>query len=350
MEGIVGEYTDFGGDWAADPKNSFTMGGKAQSWSKRIGSEECDWGTDVARGVNLGRRLARHRAVYCISPALYEKYVNQSNTMVIDEWTLSLAMGANLATEMEEHYKTFITEEDFAKIAAVVSIECASYRDSGSVIEAIDDEPFLVGTSWTYFLKAIQWARKHGIRIFMDLRALPGSQNGWNHSGKSGSVNCTVARIANAQRTLTYLQILTEFASPDQYRDVVCVIGIVNDTLWTAIGQAGVFLVGAYRVALDQHPYLAFAYDYISTLDQMTVKPCSWAITTNQSSKAFGVTLWGEILTAINDCGLLNGIGSTPGAPNCAVMDDWASYKATLIAGLKQVMLATMDALQNFCF
>lgn len=27
-------------------------------------------------------------------------------------------MGANLAAEMEEHYKTFITEKDFADIAA----------------------------------------------------------------------------------------------------------------------------------------------------------------------------------------------------------------------------------------
>jgi len=30
-----------------------------------------------------------------------------------------------------------------------------------------------------------------------------------------------VMGIANAQRTLTYLQIITEFVSQDQYRDVV---------------------------------------------------------------------------------------------------------------------------------
>ncbi|KAJ7105074.1 exo-beta-1,3-glucanase [Mycena crocata] len=388
-DGTSFTYTnDFGGDWAADPKNPFAMGGKAQSWSKRIGSEEWDWGTDVARGVNLGGWLVTEPF---ITPALYEKYVNKSNIVVVDEWTLSLAMGANLAKEMEEHYKTFITEEDFAKIAAA-GLNWVRIPIGFWVVEAINDEPFLVGTSWTYFLKAIQWARKYGIRIFMDLHALPGSQNGWNHSGKSGTVNFMngVMGIANAQRTLTYLRTLTEFASQDQYRDVVCVIGIVNEILWSAIGQVGVqsfyygayeairtstgvgagrgpymaihegfqgpaiwegFLAGADRVALDQHPYLAFTYDYVSTLDQMAVKPCSWAIATNQSSKAFGVTLGGEFSTAINDCGLwLNGIGSTPGAPNCAVMDDWASYNATLIAGLKQVTLATMDALQNFFF
>lgn len=48
-------YTNnFGGDWAADPKNPFALGGKAQSWSKRIGTEDWIWGTDIARGVNLG--------------------------------------------------------------------------------------------------------------------------------------------------------------------------------------------------------------------------------------------------------------------------------------------------------
>lgn len=36
---------------------------------------------------------------------------------------------------------------------------------------------------WTIFLlsleRRIQWARKYGIRIYLDLHALPGSQNGW---------------------------------------------------------------------------------------------------------------------------------------------------------------------------
>jgi hypothetical protein len=44
----------FGGDWAFDPKNPFGSGGKAQTWSKRIGTEDWVWGQDIARGVNLG--------------------------------------------------------------------------------------------------------------------------------------------------------------------------------------------------------------------------------------------------------------------------------------------------------
>ncbi|KAG7445616.1 glycoside hydrolase [Guyanagaster necrorhizus] len=372
-DGTTFTYTNtFGGDWAEDPTSPFTSGGKAQNWSKRIGSEDWVWGEDVARGVNLG---------------LYEKYVNKTDIFVVDEWTLALAMDKNLASEMEDHYKTFITEQDFADIAGA-GLNWVRIPIGFWAIETIGDEPFLVGTSWSYFLKAIEWGRKYGIRIFLDLHALPGSQNGWNHSGKSGSNG--VMGIANAERTLTYLRILTEFVSQDQYRDVVGIVGIVNEILWATIGQTSVqsfyyaayeairtstgigsgagpyiaihegfqgvaiwegFLSGADRIALDQHPYLAFTGDHTSSVDQLALKPCAWAIATNQSSKAFGVTLGGEWSTAVNDCGLwLNGIGSTPGYPDCTIWDDWASYNASTIAGIKNVALASMDALQNFFF
>jgi glucan 1,3-beta-glucosidase len=45
---------NFGGDWAYDPTSPFSPGGKAQNWSPRIGNETWVWGSDVARGVNLG--------------------------------------------------------------------------------------------------------------------------------------------------------------------------------------------------------------------------------------------------------------------------------------------------------
>ena len=44
-----------------------------------------------------------------IVPALYEEYIGKvAGIDVVDEWTLSLAMGSDLATRMEQHYKTFI--------------------------------------------------------------------------------------------------------------------------------------------------------------------------------------------------------------------------------------------------
>ena len=93
-----------------------------------------------------------------------------------------------------------------------------------------------------YFLKAIQWARKYGLRINLDLHAAPGSQNGWNHSGRLGSVNFlySVMGVANVQRTLSYIRTLTEFISQPQYKDVVPIFSILNEPQMPVIGMPNV--------------------------------------------------------------------------------------------------------------
>jgi len=45
---------------------------------------------------------------------LYEKYINANNIVVTDEWTLSIAMGENIAKEMEAHYSSFIVSGNYA--------------------------------------------------------------------------------------------------------------------------------------------------------------------------------------------------------------------------------------------
>lgn len=43
--------------------------------------------------------------------------------------------------------------------------------------------------------------------------------------------------LANAQRTLDYIRIITEFISQPEYRNVVPMFGIVNEALVTTIGK-----------------------------------------------------------------------------------------------------------------
>lgn len=56
-----------------------------------------------------------------IVPSLFQKYEN-SSIQAVDEWTLSQAMAADtssggLSSQLEDHYNTFITEQDIAEIA-----------------------------------------------------------------------------------------------------------------------------------------------------------------------------------------------------------------------------------------
>ena len=61
---------------------------------------------------------------------------------------------------------------------------------------------------------------------------------GFNHSGKGGQINFLygVMGMANAQRTLNYIRIITEFISQDEWKDVVVSFGIINEPLISTIG------------------------------------------------------------------------------------------------------------------
>ncbi|KAF8889766.1 glycoside hydrolase [Gymnopilus junonius] len=389
----------FGGHWYWDENDPFNNGARAQSWTPAL-NETFNYGIEKIRGVNFGGWLNTEPV------ALYEKYLNNS-TPAVDEWTLSLAMAADTASgglnQLETHYQTFITEQDFADVAAA-GLNFVRIPIGYWAIEVRDGEPFLPKVSWTYFLKAIKWARKYGLRINLDLHALPGSQNGWNHSGRLGTVGFLNGPMgyANAQRSLDYIRIIAEFISQSQYKDVVAIFGIVNEPQGSTLGQdvlskfymeayniirnAGGtgqgngpyvsfhdafftrsswadFIPNADRVTLDSHPYLCFQGQSSAPMSSYATTPCTaWGGLVNTSMSAFGLTNAGEFSNAVTDCGLfLNGVnlgtryeGTYPGVwpvvGSCTPWTDWQNYNNATKTAIRQFALASMDALQNYFF
>lgn len=66
----------------------------------------------------------------------------------------------------------------------------------------------------------------------VDFHALPGSQNGWNHSGKAGGMvgwMKGIMGIANAQRHLENIRSVTEYISQEGIKQVVPMLGLVNE-------------------------------------------------------------------------------------------------------------------------
>ncbi|KAJ3561701.1 hypothetical protein NP233_g10033 [Leucocoprinus birnbaumii] len=395
----------FNGTWYYDPEDPFNNGAKAQSWTPAL-NETFNYGVDTIRGVNLGGWLVTEPF---IAPALYEKY-HSSSPVAIDEWTLSQNMRADTSGggigQLETHYKTFITEQNFAEIAGA-GLNYVRIPIGYWAIETRGDEPFLAHTSWQYFLKAIQWARKYGIRINLDLHALPGSQNGWNHSGKLGTIGVLNGPMgyANAQRSLDMIRILAEFIAQPQYKDVVSMFGIINEPQAPVMGQNSLasFYLEAYnivrnagggtgasngnwislhdgflprtqwvdvlpnadRVALDSHPYLCFGGQSDNPMSSYQNVPCTtWGGSVNTSMANFGLTVAGEFSNAVTDCGLwLNGVdlgtryeGTYPGTNpsqaigNCSEWTDWTQYDAATKTAIKNFALSSMDALQNYFF
>jgi glucan 1,3-beta-glucosidase len=64
-------------------------------------------------------------------------------------------------------------------------------------------------------------------------------RSGYNHSGKLGQIDWlfSVMGVANAQRSLNYIRIITEFISQPEWKDVVPVFSIVNEALLKTIGK-----------------------------------------------------------------------------------------------------------------
>jgi aryl-phospho-beta-D-glucosidase BglC (GH1 family) len=393
----------FGGYWVVDPANPFNSGAKAQSYTPAL-NETFKYGIDRVYGVNLGGWLNLEPF---ITPALYQKYQNAA-TPAIDEWTLHENMaadkdGGGLQKMMEQHYSTFITEEDFAQIAAA-GLNHVRIPIPYWAIEALPDEPFLPKLAWKYFLKAIEWSRKYGIRINLDLHAVSGSQNGYNHSGKHGKINFMygVMGLANVQRTLDHIRIIAQFISQPQYADVITIFSILNEPLLKTFGEDNMyrfnyeaysiirnitgigegkgayiaihdgfngisnwagFMPGADRLVLDTHTYFCFGGVDRSPLSQQRVKPCrAWGANQNNSMANFGMTVAGEFSLGHNDCGLfLNGVGSgtrwegtfaggAGGEGDCTEWNDWTKWDQNRKNDLKNFALSSMDALQNWFF
>ncbi|KAB5588979.1 glucan 1,3-beta-glucosidase D [Ceratobasidium theobromae] len=336
----------FGGYWVFDPANPFNNSARAQSWSPAL-NEPWSYGVDQIRGVNIGGWLVLEPF---ISPALYEPYQPEA----VDEWTLSEAIAANrssggLRAVLEEHYRTFITEEDFAQIAAA-GLNWVRIPVPFWAVEKLPDEPFLERVSWTYFLKAIEWCRKYGLRIQVDLHTIPGSQNAFDHSGKRGDINFMrgTMGVANAQRALNVMRSLTEFISRDEYKDVVQMFGVMNEPMSMRIGMdsltsfyvemhdmmrnltgagkgpwislhdgfdfssvtADGFMPGADRLAVASHLYFSFATPLNSApLAQQTRLPCTqWASRFNSTLDKGIFASAGEWSLGFNDCAyFLNG-------------------------------------------
>ncbi|KAL4806368.1 glycoside hydrolase superfamily [Aspergillus unguis] len=181
------------------------------------------YGSQPIRGVNLGGWFSLEP---WITPSLFEGYSSD----VIDEYTLSTKLGSNAAQKLEEHYATFITEQDFADIRDA-GLDHVRIQFSYWAVNPSEDEPYVAKISWRYLLRAIEWCRKYGLRINLDPHGIPGSQNGFNHSGRQGNIGWLNGDDGdkNAQRSLEFHDKISKFFAQDRYKNVISIYGLANE-------------------------------------------------------------------------------------------------------------------------
>lgn len=197
-----------------------------------------DWGSysdRPARGVNLGGWLSLEPF---IAPDMFEY---DDSLGIIDEWTLCEHLGAACAAALEKHYSSFVDESTFAEIADA-GLDHVRIPFSYWAVQTYDVDPYVFRTSWRYLLRGIEWARKYGLRINLDLHGLPGSQNGWNHSGRQGAIgwfNGTDGAL-NAERSVDVHDRLSTFFAQPRYANIISHYGLANEPRMTVISPAEV--------------------------------------------------------------------------------------------------------------
>jgi glucan 1,3-beta-glucosidase len=187
-------------------------------------NEAFDYGSMPIRGVNIGGWLI-------IEPFITPSYFSEADG-VIDEWTLSTSLGTTEAKQtIETHYMNWVTESTFKEI-----------RDAGLdhvripygywAVKTYDGDEWVPNVSWRYLLRAIEWARKYGLRVNLDLHSVPGGANGWNHSGRLGVMNWLSNSTEGrqyGQDTLDIHNSLSQFFAQDRYKNIVTIYGLVNE-------------------------------------------------------------------------------------------------------------------------
>jgi len=147
-------------------------------------------GDGMVRGVNLGGWFVLEP---WITPVFFEE-VNDGGDMIVDEYTYAQYLDADTYQQrMVNHWNTFYTEQDFQDLynsgISHMRMPIAYWYwdvEDGEPFPAPNMDDTDMQSPLFYIKRAIQWMDKIGLQVSLDLHTGPGSQNGYDNSGRRG--------------------------------------------------------------------------------------------------------------------------------------------------------------------
>ena len=220
---------------AARPAGPMSAALKRDQWLK------FPYGSEKVRGVNLGGWSVLEP---WITPSIFEATpgnvvdgtfadyhrLRERETDIPPEYTFCQTLGSTEAhNRLSSHWNTWIVESDFANIAAA-GLNSVRIPIGYWAVSPRSGDPYVQG-AYTVLGKALDWANNHGLKVMIDLHGAPGSQNGFDNSGRKGGVAWTKGggTIAATHKALN--KIRDDHAS----HPAVAAIELLNEPLGPAL-------------------------------------------------------------------------------------------------------------------
>ncbi|KAG8905821.1 exo-1,3-beta-glucanase [Tulasnella sp. 403] len=162
-----------------------------------------------------------------INPGMFNA---TNNNAIVDEYTYGLYQDQSEAQGiLENHWDTWITEDDFAAISAAGLNHVRIPMPYWSIpTPNTTTQPFITG-SWPRLLRAVSWASKYDLSVIIDIHGAPGSQNGYDNSGQKMDYPQWHTSQANVDRTLQAFQALLGEFSQSKWGGTVGAIEALNE-------------------------------------------------------------------------------------------------------------------------
>ncbi|EDK43323.1 glucan 1,3-beta-glucosidase precursor [Lodderomyces elongisporus NRRL YB-4239] len=328
LDALIIKRQEEGNSASLDSANS-NLKSKRQAW---------DYQNDITRGLNLGGWFVLEPY---ITPSLFGTWLFPENTPV-DEYHFTKQLGKDAALQvLNQHWSTWITEDDFQQIS-YLGINMVRIPIGYWAFQLLDNDPYVQGQV-EYLDKALEWARTHGLKVWVDLHGAPGSQNGFDNSGLRDHYEWQNGN--NVQVTLDVLNTIFQKYGGDEYADVVSGIELINEPLGPALdmdaikqfyqdGYSALRNTGSstpviihdafqslgywnnflqtsnsvWNVVIDHHHYQVFSAGELQrSIDEHVSTACNWGWDTKKESHW---TVAGEWSAALTDCApWLNGVG-----------------------------------------
>ncbi|KAJ2802163.1 hypothetical protein H4S07_004761, partial [Coemansia furcata] len=209
---------------------------------------------DVVRGVNLGGLFVLEP---WITPSLFSEWERTPQSPVVDEWAYCAVLGKpECMRRLNAHWATWVQESDISTLASL-NINTLRIPIGYWALAPDLSEPYVQGQI-PYLRRILDWAAAYNLRVILDLHGVPGSQNGFDNSGRRGEINWA-KRPSDIRQSLDSLAVLATLAN--EHRSVAAIQAVNEPANWgVSKGVITQYYLQAYQLVKSIAPRITLVF------------------------------------------------------------------------------------------